>query len=81
MQTRELKVVLDEDPQKLLESLGLLPGIEAGEVLCSQCGTPISVSIVAFIVAQTSDYLLVCSDEVDPIGWTKKRPFLDGVAG
>ena len=21
------------------------------------------------------------SDEVDPIGWTKNRPFLDGLAG
>jgi outer membrane protein assembly factor BamB len=21
------------------------------------------------------------TDEVDPIGWTKKRPFLDGIAG
>jgi hypothetical protein len=34
------------------------------------------------LVTDVGEYAIVPrGTEVDPIGWTKKRPFLDGVAG
>lgn len=62
MKSEKLKVVLDEELPKLLEALGLREKLEAGEILCHQCGTPVSFSSIALILPTASGYLFVCSN-------------------
>jgi len=62
MNSEELKVVLDEELEQLLKSLGLFSRVESGEILCAQCGTPISLATLGAICAQQDGYLVICSN-------------------
>ena len=62
MNPEELKVVLDEELELLLKSLGLLSRVESGEILCARCGTPISLTNLGAIYAQQDGYLVLCSN-------------------
>lgn len=57
MKPEELKVVLDEDLPKLLEALGLREKLEDGEILCHQCGVPVTFSTIGLIRPTASGYL------------------------
>lgn len=63
MQAETLRVVLDEDLTELLDAIGLRQKIEDGEILCEQCGTPISLSTVGMLLhRQAGGYSLTCTN-------------------
>ena len=57
----ELRIVVDEDLEALLDALGLLEGVTNGSIACRHCARPLSTSEIALIVALEGGYELVCN--------------------
>jgi hypothetical protein len=56
-----LKLVLAEDIEALLDAIGLLKAVRAGDARCVRCGRIIGVEDVSKIEATESGYNLTCS--------------------
>ena len=63
MEAIPLKLVLAEDVEALLDAIGLLSAVRAGDARCVRCGRIIGVEDVSKIEATHSGYELTCSAE------------------
>jgi hypothetical protein len=61
MHDQPLLAVNDDDLVDLLKSIGYMERLEAGELFCAECGTPVSLTNLQFIVPMTdSQFKFVC---------------------
>jgi D-ribose pyranose/furanose isomerase RbsD len=61
MKHDNLHAVLDEDVARVLAELGQLHAVETGDILCHECGIPITLKNIQIIMALPSgEYHFVC---------------------
>ncbi len=58
----ELKAVLDSDLDKMLDELGLLQSMEAGEISCANCGRQITRDNFYCLYVEGGEIKLCCSE-------------------
>lgn len=58
----EVKAVWNTDLEQLLSSLGLLPQMLSGQLVCAGCGRPLNLGTVGAIVTHKGKAVLVCDN-------------------
>ena len=75
MKNEDLVAVLDEDLKLVLDKLGQLRALENGEILCSECGTPMALRNIQIIVPDKNGKMkYVCSNTECVQSFTNKAP-------
>lgn len=63
MKSCNFQTILDEDIENILKSISLFEGIQNGDVLCSQCGVPITPKNLQLLIpVQNKKFEFVCND-------------------
>jgi hypothetical protein len=63
MKEEIIRTILDEDIEKVLDSLGQLDAVQNGEMHCRECGIPVSVKSIQIIMPlEGGSFEYVCNN-------------------